>query len=89
MEILPANLNSLKKRVFFFHFNRPASQSQGRPVLSIHYKGKCILVNNLQTWVPMETKFNKRQPRCVMKGECHDVVVYGKNDELGIGALII
>jgi hypothetical protein len=75
------------KRTFFFHYNKIASRAMGKPVLTVHWRGKCIRVSNIQCWVPVETKFNKRQPHVVMKGKANDVVIWG--DEEFKGAYIL
>lgn len=58
----------MKKRRFFFHYNKPASVAQGRNVLTVHWRGACHLVHHIQCYVPIETKARKSQPRCVMQG---------------------
>lgn len=55
---------------FFFHYNKPASQRAGKPQISVHYKNKCHIVDNIICKTPIAGKLNKRQPRFVVKGKC-------------------
>jgi hypothetical protein len=57
-----------ERRVFFFHYNKPASRQAGKPVLSVHWKGACHFVDNVVCCVPCSGKINKRQPYFVMRG---------------------
>lgn len=54
---------------FFFHYNKVAKQ------MSVHFRGTCYIVNNVECRVPCETKWNKRQPRLVMRGMASDVTI--------------
>jgi len=58
------------KKAFFFHFNKPASQSAGRCKISVHYNKTCHIVDNVVCGVPTYGHISKRQPRFVMKGYC-------------------
>jgi len=54
---------------FFIHYNKQASRSSGRNVLTLHWKNACHLVNHfVSEKVDMESHENKRQPRCVFRG---------------------
>lgn len=53
---------------FFFHYNKPASQSSGTPKISVHYRGKCHIVERLICKVPLSSQSRSRQPRLVMAG---------------------
>lgn len=56
-------------RAFFFHFNKPASRSAKKPKISVHTKGKCHIVDNVECEVPVKGRINKRrQPHFVMAG---------------------
>lgn len=57
-----------KAYVFYFHYNKPASLSAGKPKLSVHYRGLCNIVDKVICAVPCESRINKRQPRVVMAG---------------------
>jgi hypothetical protein len=60
----------MKSKVFFFHYNKPASQKAGKPQISVHYGKTCYIVDNVSCDVHVEGKINKRQPYFVMKGKC-------------------
>lgn len=60
---------------FFFHYNKPASKQRGRPIISLHYRQQCLLVENLVCNVPTKGKVNKRQPFFVMTGKANEVVI--------------
>lgn len=61
--------------VFFFHYNKPASQRSGRNRISLHHRGVCHIVDNVVVNVPTYGCINKRQPRFVMKGKCREVII--------------
>ena len=72
---------------FFFHFNKPESKKQGRNVLTVHWKNKCVPVNEVVCLVPIETHARSSQPHCVVRGWCETVTIEhvtikekGKND---------
>jgi hypothetical protein len=58
-----------KKYKFFFHYRK---QTGG---MTVHFKGKCIPVYDVECRVKCETKRNKNQPRLVISGYCSDVLV--------------
>ena len=66
-----------KLRRFSYHYNKPESNRQGRSVLTIHWHGKCHLVNSLVCNVPTETHENKQQPRCIVRGWANTVEFRG------------
>lgn len=47
---------------FFYHYNKPAGR------MSVHFRNKCHIVDNIDCQVPASTKWNKTQPRVVMQG---------------------
>lgn len=59
----------MKKYSFFFHYNKPASRSAGKNILTIHYRGVCHLVEQIECSVPIKTRNRKSQPRCVLAGK--------------------
>ena len=65
----------MKPKVFFFHYNKPASQRSGVPKMSIHFEGKCHIVDCVTCHVMCYTYHKKTQPRCVMKGKCLEVLI--------------
>jgi len=56
------------KRVFFYHYNKPASRSAKKPQISVHWKGVCHIVDNVCVSAFSKGHVNKRQPYFVMKG---------------------
>jgi hypothetical protein len=54
---------------FWFHYNKPESLKRRRNVLTVHYQGKCHMVEAIDCQVPIKTKDRKSQPRCVMSGK--------------------
>lgn len=36
--------------------------------MSIHWRGKCFTVSYIDCQIPVETKWNKRQPNLVLQG---------------------
>ena len=73
---------------FFFHYNKPASRKAMRPIISLHWKGKCYTVSDLVVYTPVWSKFNKRQPHFVMQGYSNNIefnnfgaaIIYGKHE---------
>ncbi len=55
-------------RRFFYHYNKPASLAAGSVKLSVHFEGKCHIVDYVKCTVPSESHHQKRQPRCIMRG---------------------
>lgn len=53
-----------------YHYHR-----HGEKCMSIHYKGKCILVKDIECNVPVQTKWNKTQPKLVMQGWASSVKI--------------
>lgn len=66
------------KYSFFFHYNKPATKKAGKPVVSLHYKNQCILIENLICNVPIQSRVRERQPRLVMVGKSDNVIIKDK-----------
>jgi hypothetical protein len=47
---------------FFFHYNK------AHGCMTVHFKGQCLLVEDVSCMVPCESKWSERQPRLVMQG---------------------
>lgn len=62
-----------RKYVFFFHYNKPASQSKGKPVISLHWKGACYLVDNVECACGTHGRIRNKQPMFVMTGKAEQV----------------
>lgn len=54
---------------FFFHYNKPATMKRGKPTITVHYKGQCHLVDNVDVLVPCHGRVRNTQPRFVMAGK--------------------
>jgi hypothetical protein len=54
--------------VFWFHYNKPATAKAGKPQITVHYRNKCHIVDNLVCNVPTRGHLKKDQPRFVIKG---------------------
>jgi len=51
-----------KSRRFFYHYYKQRNK------MSVHFEGKCMLVDNVECHVFCESKWNKTQPYLVMRG---------------------
>jgi len=60
---------------FFYHYNKPLSQSRGVPTISLHFQGQCHFVEGLECTVPTKSRINKRQPRFVMAGKANRITI--------------
>jgi hypothetical protein len=77
-----------KKYRFKFHYNKPMSQRTGKKVWSVHYRGKCHIVDSIDCHVHCNSKVNKTQPYVVMEGfadslliaSAGQALIYNKND---------
>lgn len=63
---------------FFFHYNKPATARLGRPVMTVHYQGQCLLAESIDCRVPVKTRVRKQQPRMVVAGTGTVVVTNGE-----------
>ena len=64
-----------KLYVFFFHYNKPASQSAKKPQITVHYKNQCLIVDNVVCNVKTFGQLKNIQPKFVMKGKCKEVIL--------------
>jgi hypothetical protein len=60
-------------RVFWFHYNKPASNSAKKPQITVHYKGACHVVDNVVCNVKTEGRIRNSQPRWVIAGKTKDI----------------
>ena len=56
-----------------YRFNYNYYKQKGK--MSIHFKKKCTVVDNIVCRVACETKWRKVQPQLVMQGFCREVVI--------------
>lgn len=64
-------------RVFFFHYNKPASRAAGETRLSVHQSGRCHIVQAIDCRVPVRSRNRPAQPRCVLTGRGSVTIVDG------------
>jgi hypothetical protein len=62
-------------KAFFYHYNKPASRSRGRPVISLHFAGRCHLVDNIVCDVPTYGRIRKTQPLFVVAGQAEKIEI--------------
>lgn len=70
------------KRVFNYHYNKPASRAAKKPIMSVHFGKKCYIVDHVHCMVASFTHHRKIQPFCVMKGKCKEVTITTRPDGL-------
>ena len=61
--------------VFFYHYNKPASRAAKKPVISVHFKGTCHLVDNIICNVPTKGRIRKSQPYFVVCGKAKEITI--------------
>lgn len=59
----------MRKYRFFYHYYRQYK------CMSVHFRGSCYKVNNIECKVPCETKWNKNMPNLVMRGFATKVTI--------------
>jgi hypothetical protein len=57
------------KRRFFFHYRKQTN------TMTIHWKKECLQAKEIKCSVPVETKWNKIQPRLVIQGFASEVII--------------
>lgn len=67
-----------KKYRFFLHYNKPLSKQRGIHIWSVHFRGKCHFVENIDCHAKTESKTNKTQPFVVMRGFANTVNIVNK-----------
>jgi len=70
----------MKPKIFFFHYNKPASLAAGKSKLSVHFYKKCYIVDHVVCKVMCYTHHQKRQPRCIVKGNCRIIDFLNENN---------
>lgn len=77
---MPPFIFEFKKPVsFFFHYNKPKSKSAGYPILSLHFRRKCLFLKSIDCKVSVKTKNNKRQPHLVLKGKTKKIEILNES----------
>jgi len=55
---------------FFYHYFR-----HGEKKMSVHFRGKCYNTTHVHCNVPCETKYNRTQPKLIMRGFASKITV--------------
>ena len=71
-------LKFAKPRSFYYHYNKPQSLREGKPMMSVHVDGKCHISAALTCEVKAAMRVRKTQPHVVMAGKCAGVVITDK-----------
>jgi len=58
----------MKKYRFFYHYFKQKKK------MSVHFRGSCMVVDDIVCNVTCETKWRKGQPQLVMQGFCSEVI---------------
>mgnify|MGYP006896938280 CR=1 FL=1 len=64
---------------FFFHYNKPKSQQEGKPQISLHYRNQCHIVDNIVVNTPTNGKIRNEQPHFVVEGEAYIIEIDDNN----------
>lgn len=59
----------MKNYRFFYHFYKQYNK------MSVHFRGKCNIVDDIICEVSCETKWNRTQPKLVMRGYAKEVKI--------------
>lgn len=60
---------------FWFHYNKIASRKRGKPVITLHFKNQCVLVDNFVCNVKTYGRTRKTQPHFVVVGDAKDIEI--------------
>ncbi len=63
-------------RRIWWHYHKAASRAAKRNVLTVHWQGKCHLVNHVLCAIKLETHAQKRQPHCILRGFAREVLIF-------------
>ncbi len=66
---------------FWYHYNKPASNKAGRPQVTLHYNGQCLIIDHIKCGVPTYSRARNTQPRWVMCGKANDITII---DRVGV-----
>lgn len=62
-------------RAFWFHYNKPASRAAKKTQVTIHYKGECLIVDDLICNVRVAGRQRKTQPFWVLAGKTKGITI--------------
>jgi hypothetical protein len=65
---------------FYLHYNKPASLKAKRPLMSVHFRDRCYIVDVVECMRPTRSAIRNRQPRVVMKGMATNVSTFATCD---------
>jgi hypothetical protein len=65
----------MKRYVFWYHYNKPASQAAGSPRLTVHWRGQCHIASGIVCHPSTQSRIRKSQPRVVIAGRAVDVSI--------------
>lgn len=57
-----------KKRIVWFHYNKPYSKRFKVDKWTVHWGGACLIVDKINCYIPTFSHNRTRQPRVVMRG---------------------
>lgn len=57
----------MKKYRFYYHYNKPNNK------MTVHFKNKCYIVDDVVCCVWCETKWNNTQPKLVIRGFAQEI----------------
>jgi hypothetical protein len=63
-----------KKRIVWFHYNKPYSKKFGVDKWTVHWNGACLIVDKIICLIPSFSHNRKNQPRVVMRGYASSVI---------------
>lgn len=64
-----------KLKGFFFHYNKPLSKKERKPIISIHYNKQCLFVENVVCNVKTRGRIRNKQPFFVMCGKASKIEI--------------
>ena len=65
----------MAQKVFWFHYNKPASLKANKPKITVHYNKQCLIVDNIECNVNTFGHLRKEQPKFVIKGKCKNLEI--------------
>ena len=57
---------------------KPNQYNKPNNKITVHYKGSCLLTENIEVQVPCNSKWNKQQPKLVIQGFCKNIIIEDK-----------
>lgn len=68
---------------FWFHYNKPEARKKGKPQITVHWKGQCLIVDNIkEIGVPTEGHLKDQQPHFVIRGWANNVEINKQNEAI-------